>query len=233
MTWLVGDRSRVLLVGGSAPIASMLTSMGHDVTVIDRSLVALGRCAERGVTAVGGAPEQLPFSPYQFDAVLLPQNLHTFAPGLALAEIARVLVPSGRIGVIYTTRDDTVPWVRRLAATMQAVDPTAMRGDYGADSVDQLAESRYFPDVESKSFRTWFPVTRDGLVGMVASRRSNRDLDDAVREQLLADVGAIYDSMARPPEPLLLPYQATCWRARVVQEELSVPITLEDGLRIF
>jgi hypothetical protein len=25
----------------------------------------------------------------------------------------------------------------------------------------------------------------------------------------------LYDSIARPPEPLLLPYRASCWRAEV------------------
>lgn len=233
VSWLAGELSRVLVVGGSTSLVATLCTTGHQVTVADRSLVQLQRsCGATGATPVAAAAEQLPFAPCQFDAVLLPQNFHTFAPGLALAEIARVLVPNGRIGVIYTTRDDTVPWVRRLAATLQSVDETAMRGDYGTESIEHLKESRYFPVVEQKSFRTWFPVTREGLVAMVAGRRSTQLLDEGTRTRLLADVAAHYDSMARAPEPLLLPYQATCWRARVSQDELSVPIVVEDGLRI-
>lgn len=233
VAWLAGDRGRVLVIGGNTGLVSQLAAAGHEVTVADRSLVALQRCCgTTGATGVGAAAEQLPFVPCHFDTVLLPQNFHTFAPGLALAEIARVLTPQGRIGVIYTTRDDTVPWVKRLAATLQSVDETAMRGDYGTESVQHLLESRYFPQVDEKSFRTWFPVTREGLVAMVANRRSTQQLDEDTRSRLLAEVASHYDSMARAPEPLLLPYQATCWRARVSQDELSVPIVLEDGLRI-
>jgi hypothetical protein len=41
------------------------------------------------------------------------------------------------------------------------------------------------------------------------------ELDPDVRANLLREVGALYDSSARAPEPLMLPYQASCWRAKV------------------
>ena len=40
-------------------------------------------------------------------------------------------------------------------------------------------------------------------------------LDPTRRQALLDEVAALYDSIARPPEPLLLPYRASCWRAEV------------------
>ena len=78
--------------------------------------------------------------PCHFDVVTAAQTLHCFAPGLALTEIARVLKPGGYLAIAYNTRDDTVPWVRRLIALMRE-DPNSMRGDYGADSVEKIAES--------------------------------------------------------------------------------------------
>jgi predicted O-methyltransferase YrrM len=64
-------------------------------------------------------------------------------------------------------------------------------------------------------FRNWVPITRKGLVSMVERRPSMTKLDPARRQALLDEVAGLYDSIARPPEPLLLPYRASCWRAEV------------------
>lgn len=239
ITWLLGSQpQRVLVYGAPAGLLDMLAH--HHVTLVDRDPDALARAAvsrlETPVTAVTVAAscDELPFTGGQFDVVLLPQNLHTLAPGLALPELARVLTDHGRLGVIYMTRDDTVPWVRRLAALLHPVDPTAMAGDYGTDSILQLEQSRFFPDLTTSSFRTWYPVTRQELVMMVERREQIAVLPEADRAALLRGVGALYDSMARAPEPLRLPYQASCWLARVNRDELSVPIPIQhDGLKIF
>jgi hypothetical protein len=50
---------------------------------------------------------------------------------------------------------------------------------------------------------------------MVERRPSTAGLDPGVRANLLREVGALYDSSARAPEPLMLPFQASCWRAMV------------------
>lgn len=236
LEWLAGPApGRVLLLGPTPAVTRTLLSFGHRVVALDRSLVALGRAVpepDEAASPVAAAAEALPFEPCVFDAVICLQNLHTFAPGLALAELARVLTPTGHLGVVYTTRDDTVPWVKRLAALLRDVDDTAMQGDYGTGSLDALRDSRYFPDVESHAFRTWVPVTRDQLLAMVSRRPAIGGLAETRRAKLLDDLGGLYDSVARVPEPLLLPYQAMCWRAAVNQAELSVPISFPDGLRI-
>ena len=75
------------------------------------------------------------------------------------------------------------------------------------------------------------PVSRVGLLGMVASRFP--DLEQDRLTELLDEVGRLYESSARPPEPLLLPYKVSCWRAWVDHTELSTPIELPDeGLSI-
>ncbi|MGL4831167.1 MAG: class I SAM-dependent methyltransferase, partial [Propionibacteriaceae bacterium] len=75
--------------------------------------------------------------------------------------------------------------------------------------------------------------SRDGLLRMVEQRPAIRALEEERRSELLGDVAALYDSMSRAPEPLLLPYQAHCTRAVVCQDELSIPISYDDGLKIF
>lgn len=233
--WMVGEqRARVLDVGcGNGAFTQMLHERGHEVFAIDRHLDAVSVLPERLGTRVHvvGQIESLPYLSCHFDVVTASQSLHRFAPGLALTEMARILKPGGRLAVAYNTRDDTVPWVRRLIALMQQADPDAMKGDYGIDSVDAVAESPYFVDLERRNFRNWVPITRAGLLAMVERRPTTAELDPDVREQLLAEVGGLYDSSARAPEPLLLPYQASCWRA-VVDHSSLVLESDQDALQI-
>ncbi len=237
LAWLAPDfPSSILGVGrATASTAGRLLRAGHRLTLVDRSAAALNSMHHRltGVTAIAATADALPFIPCAFDAVIVAQGLHLFAPGLALAEFARVLVPGGRLGVQYTVRDDSVPWVRRLAGILQAVDPHAMSGDTGVESTAALASNPYFPAVERHDFRMWVPMSRDGLLEMVAGSPRIASLDDATRGGLLGEVGALYDGSTRASGPLLLPYRVACWRAVVDHSELSAPLALpDDGLRI-
>jgi SAM-dependent methyltransferase len=164
--------------------------------------------------------------------VTAAQTLHHFAPGLALTEIARVLKPGGYLAIAYNTRDDTVPWVRRLIALMREADPDAMRGDFGADSVEKIAESPYFGLLERRNFRNWMPITRQGLISMVEQRPAVARLDPAGRGRLLREVGALYDQYARVPDPLMLPFQTSCWRAEVDHSKLAINYDFDDVLQI-
>jgi len=233
--WLVGDQQvRVLDLGsGRGSFAQLLLEGGHDVFGIDRDPAAVVALAGRLGTLqhVVGEVEALPYLACNFDLVTASESLHRFAPGLALPEIARVLRPGGHLAIAYNTRDDTVPWVRRLLAMLQQADPSSVLGDYGVQAVSSVTDSPYFVDVEQRSFRYWVPTTRSGLVAMVERRPSTSRLDPEQRAGLLREVGALYDSSARPPEPLLLPFRATCWRASVDHAQLAA-VDADDALEI-
>jgi SAM-dependent methyltransferase len=234
--WMVGEhRARVLDLGsGSGAFASMLADAGHEVFGIDRDgaqVASLGRRLGTRLHVVGQV-ETLPFLACNFDVVTASQTLHHFAPGLALSEIARVLKPGGHLAVAYNTRDDTVPWVKRLIGLMRQVDPGSGSGDFGVEAVEAVVESPYFGEVERRTFRNWVPISRGGLVAMVDRRPSTRHLPEEQRTRLLQDVGALYDSSARAPEPLMLPFRATCWRAVADHSRLAVVEGDFDALEI-
>jgi hypothetical protein len=149
-----------------------------------------------------------------------------------LSEIARVLKPGGYLAVAYNTRDDTVPWVRRLIALMREADPNSMRGDYGEDSVEKVAESPYFGLMERRNFRNWMPITRNGLLSMVEQRPAVARLEASARARLMREVGALYEEYARVPDPLMLPFQTSCWRAEVDHSKLAINYDFDDVLQI-
>ncbi|MGI3782965.1 MAG: class I SAM-dependent methyltransferase [Janthinobacterium lividum] len=224
--WLLGEQPvRVLDLGaGRGAFAATLADEGHEVFCLDQDPTRVATLPARLGTRlhVAGQVESMPYLSCHFDVVTASQTLHKFAPGLAVTEIARVLRPGGHLAVVYQTRDDTVPWVRRLMGILQRVDPSAMQGAYGAASVAEVGESPYFHSLERRDFRAWVPTTREGLVTMAARRSAVAALPQAARDDLLAEVGALYDSSARAPEPLLLPFRTSCWRAQVDHTELSI-----------
>jgi len=234
--WMVGDEPmRVLDLGaGRGGFAAMLRDAGHEVFCIDDAVELVAGLPDRLGTRlhVVGHVESLPFLSCHFDVVTAAQTLHRYPPGLALSEIARVLKPGGYLAIAYNTRDDTVPWVRRLIARMREADPSSMRGDYGEDSVDKITESPYFGFLERRNFRNWMPITRDGLISMVEQRPAVARLDPVARTRLVRDVGALYDEYARAPDPLMLPFQTSCWRAEVDHSKLVITEEFDDVLRI-
>jgi SAM-dependent methyltransferase len=237
LNWLAPvEPGRVLAIGrASAVTANRLAGLGSQITISDKSSSAARASRRRypALQAIAAAPDALPFVPCSFDEVLVTQGMHLLPTGLALDEFARVLAPGGRLAVLYTVRDDSVPWVRRLAGILHTYDPDAMSSGEELYSVAAIAASPHFPVVEHRSFRLWVPITRDGMLEMVSSAPKLATLERADADHLLAEVGRLYDSSARAPEPLLLPYSVMCWRAAVDHSELSSALRPpEDGLQI-
>lgn len=226
----------VLAIGrASAATANRISRLGSPGTITDKSAAAVRAACHRfpELQGVAAAPDALPFVPCSFKGVLVVQGMHLLPPGLALAEFARVLAPGGRLTVQFTVRDDSVPWVRRLAAILRSFDPEAMTSGEELYSIASIAASPHFPVLEHRSFRMWVPVTRDGMLEMVSRSPRLAGLGQPEADRLLAEVAALYDTSARHPEPLLLPYAVQCWRATVDHSELSTQLHLPaDGLQI-
>lgn len=228
-----GRRPRSLLLGRTAAaLAPHLAPSGDPLVAVDPTAPGLRAVLGRLPAAVGvlARPERLPFVPTSFDTVWIHQWFHRL-PAAVLPEVARVLVPGGHLAISYIVRDDSVPWVRRLAALVRTLDPTAMAGEPGIASVDRISDSPFFEAVESRAFRLWLPISGIDLLNMVAARFPDTPPD--VLAPLMVQVGDLYESSARAPEPLLLPYRVACWRARVDHDEFTSQLRLPDeGLTI-
>jgi SAM-dependent methyltransferase len=233
--WLVpSSKARILAVGkGSAGIATRMLSAGAPVSFIAETAAPLTAIRRRqpAIKVVAAAGAALPFPPNSFDAVVVVQEVESLSAEAA-SEFARVLAPGGQLGVARTTRDDSVPWVRRLARVLRAHDPTLMASQL-VDSLDVLSQCCHFPQVEDRTFRTWVPITRQGMLEMISAAPRLAALPEPEASELLAQVAEIYDSSARQPEPLALPYAVQCWRAEVDHTEFTSQLELPGaGLQI-
>lgn len=217
--------ARVLAIGGTAMLPAALAAAGHEVFLADKSHQASLR-APSGVIAIDARAEALPFDPCQFDAVCAHQMLHHFDRRKALSEIARVLRPGGHLAISYLVRDDSVPWVRRLTALVHSVDPDAMRGSFGTESVNDMLTSKYFPGNDSRTFRVWMPTSVRALVQQVGQQRRVAALSDADRTQFLASVHDLLSDTTGGGDSMRLPYELTIWRGFVDHDELTASIDL-------
>lgn len=224
----------MLTLDGSPAVARRLVEENHSVFAMssDGDTVRHLDSAD-GVTPIWARPEAIPTDPCQFDVVIAHQAFHTMEPQSALAQVARVLRPGGCFSVSYVIRDDSVPWVRRFAALLRHYDPMAMRGDYGQQSLQHLAGSKYFPEVEQRAFRVWQPVSLLDLQRLVAQQPLHAKLDADQRARLASEVQELFQASVRPGERLRLPFQLLCHRAWVSHDELTAPVRLpDDGIKI-
>jgi SAM-dependent methyltransferase len=233
--WLTADAGSVLAVGApSFGLAMRFSPELHRLTLVARDPARLANARRSPATvAVAAAPDALPFAPCLFDRIVVADTLHGLPPRLALAEFARVLRPGGGLVVVHTDRDDSVPWVRRLAGIVRQIDPQAMTGTAISATASALHDNPYFPMLQRREFRRWVPVARPDLLAMVHRLDGFGAAESDLAERVLAETGALYDQVARIPDPLLLPYTVTCWQGTVDHTELTAPLETDDaGLRI-
>jgi SAM-dependent methyltransferase len=142
------------------------------------------------------------------DTVVAAQAFHWFDTDRALREAARMLKPEGRIALVWNTRDERVPWVRKLGRIIG-------RQDQDVDPTDVLVASKHFGYVEDATFRFWQPLRRQELRDLVLSRSNVAVMDPMAQDRLLRKVDELFDEYDRGPDGLLLPYVTRCYRAVV------------------
>lgn len=218
VAWLLEDRDRprgatrvVELAAGTGKLTEQLLARGCDVTATDPSEAMLARLARRAPRAhrLAGTAEQPPLAKGTADLVVAAQAFHWFDTERTLPEVARVLRRGGRLAVVWNSRDERIPWVRRLGRTIGATG----RSEDPAEAIDSSA---MFEAVERRTFRFWQPMTRDGLRDLVRSRSNVAMMSDLERERVLREVDAIYDGFGRGHDGMLLPYVTTVCRTRVL-----------------
>lgn len=208
--WLVGldPRDVVDLGAGTGKLTRALVGLGHRVTAVEPldEMRAELELALPDVHAVAGRAESMPLPNSSADAVTSAQAFHWFDHDDALPEIGRVLRPSGRLALVWNSREDRDPWMARLSAIIgnESIEES--------DVVPILDASGLFGPVETAQFSFQQALDRDGLLDLVLSRSYLAKLPPPDRQPVLDAVGSLYDETATP-DGVRLAYVTECFRA--------------------
>lgn len=167
------------------------------------------------VRAVAGTGEAIPLPDHSADAVFVSSAWHWMDPERAVPEIGRVLRDGGRFGLIWTSRDRDVDWVRDL--DLAPGDDTAE-----ADAPDRfrrrhenvvLPDPQIFHNIARETFEFVRTMRIADVVAMVGtySRVIIASPDDRARR--LDNARAVLAERFPGAEAIDIPMQSRCWRA--------------------
>jgi ubiquinone/menaquinone biosynthesis C-methylase UbiE len=214
--WLVGTTPRrVLDLGaGTGKLTRALVAAGHDVVAVEPLPPMLAELRRHlpDVDARKGAAEELPLPDADVDVVVVAQAFHWFDQDRALSEIARVLRPGGRLGLVWNLRDETVPWVAELSRVIGSRDAFPA----GVVAGRFTGSTRVGP-VEAARFDHTQRLDREGLLALVRSRSYVAELPDGRRDVILREVDRLFSRHADDGS-VLLPYVTQCFRCAVPRQ---------------
>lgn len=210
--WLLppGARDVLDLGAGTGKLTTRLAERGLEVIAVDplAEMLEVLSTALPDTPALLGTAEQIPLPDNSVDAVLVAQAWHWFDPGRTIPEVARVLRPGGRLGLVWNTRDERLGWVKELGRILGRED--------ARDTIDAgVALPDPFAHIEHHQVEWTNYLTPQALIDLVASRSYCITSPDEVRtkalqrvRELLASHPALANSTG-----LALPYITVSVRA--------------------
>lgn len=166
------------------------------------------------VTALEGRGESIPLPDAAADAVFISSAWHWMDPERAVPEIGRVLRDGGRFGLIWTSRDREVDWVRDL-------DHFGGRDGDEAQAAERfrrhqnvvLPEPQIFHNAATETFAFVRTMTLDDAVAMVGTYSRVIIASPEVRAERLAHARASLEARFPGADTIEVPMRARCWRA--------------------
>jgi SAM-dependent methyltransferase len=213
LDWLIppGAEAILDLAAGTGVVTRELIGRAARVVAVEpdermRAVLA-ARCPEAEVLA--GRGEDIPLPAASVDAVVVSAAWHWLDPGQAVPEITRVLRPGGRLGVIWVSRDERVPWVAEFNAFA--------RESREADRQRRWRRRVEFPPgtpmspAEDRSVEFSVPMTRDQLIGLLGTYSGIITLEAGRRAEFSRRVRAFLDR--QPWDRVDLPLICRCLRS--------------------
>ncbi|OBG18658.1 class I SAM-dependent methyltransferase [Mycobacterium sp. 852002-51057_SCH5723018] len=167
-----------------------------------------------GVRVVEGRGESIPLPDASADAVFVSSAWHWMDHERAVPEIGRVLRDGGRFGVIWTSRDREVDWVRNLVRLPSVDSSDAQPDDRIRRRLDVvLPEPPIFHNIARETFRFVRTMTVADVVAMLGTYSGVIVASPDDRARKLADAGAALAERFPGADVIDVPMRASCWRA--------------------
>lgn len=211
---------RVAEVGaGTGKFTRLLALTGAQVVALEPVAAMRTTLAELlpQVEVVEGLAEATCLPDGAVDAVVAAQAWHWFDPAAALSEVERITHRRGRLGLVWNTLDETVPWVAEYSKIYRQWRTDAVPGHR-----DGLWR-RFFDEVPG-----WTPLSaehvpnpyvtdREGVLGQALTSSVISTLDSESRAQVRRELEAVLDRHAESRgDRIEIPYVTDLyWTARV------------------
>jgi SAM-dependent methyltransferase len=212
----LGTSARVCdLAAGTGKLTRLLAPATPRLFAVEpvAGMRATLRTVMPGFPVAAGAAEAIPVRTGSLDAVTVAQAFHWFDFDRAVAELARVLRPGGRLGLVWNARDRTVPWVDQVWSVMDRVEKRAPWRDHEnwRDAAQRAMPG--FGPLHGAQFLHEHVLTRENVVRRVASVSHVAVLPQAEREAVLDEVRAILDHSdeTRGREAVAITYRVDCY----------------------
>lgn len=180
------ERVVVDLAAGTGKLTRALGGLGAHLVAIE-PVAGMREQLEQavpGVEVLDGTAEQMPLADTSVNAVLVAQAFHWFDVPAAAAEIHRVLVGGGGLGVVRNEWDESVDWIVEMRA-LTAEHAARIERDRSDDWREALGATGLFSPYREEAFPNPVRVSVETLRARIASLSFVALLDEAPREQLL------------------------------------------------
>jgi SAM-dependent methyltransferase len=218
--WLLPARCDVAvdLAAGTGLLTRALVGWAGQVIAVepDGRMTAVLRERSPGVHITAGRGEAIPLRNQFADAVLVSSAWHWMIPELAVPEIARVLRDGGRFGVLWTSRDREVGWVRNLDRLREPHQPDGGTGQRNLPPRRRsvvLPGTDLFTNVQTTSFQFSRRMAVSDVIDMLATYSAIITASEADRAAAKARLRAELAARFGGATEIDVPMRSLCWRA--------------------
>jgi ubiquinone/menaquinone biosynthesis C-methylase UbiE len=226
LDWLVpaGCEVAVDLAAGTGLFTRALLGRAARVVAVEPDARMREVLARRspGLDVREGRGEDMPLPDASADAVFVSTAWHWLDQSRAVPEIARVLRPGGRLGVIWTSRDRNEDWVAELDLVRAGSSEDAghelrtladARAHLDRHHAVRLPPGSAFGPGQSASFGFTRTMPVDDVIAWLATSSAFITASAADREAGLARSRDVLLSRAGTGPVIEMPMRSWCWRA--------------------
>jgi SAM-dependent methyltransferase len=199
------------LAAGTGQVTSQLIPLGLSVVAVepDPQMRAVFVARFPRNECRDGTAERIPLPDDSLDAVIVGSAWHWFDVPAALTEIARVLHGGGRLGVLATSIDTRVDWVRGMFT-----EPDLLAQQRGIDSATTVTlPAADFAAVDETSFSTSQTMAAADVVAWFRTHSTYLRADEETKTAMEDRAARVLDRLFPGKNAVEVPVMTLCWRA--------------------